>query len=62
MALIRKLLPFAGMLAMRRFGPRYGPAGILMGLGRRSVAGLVAGYFAKKILDKAVAGRTRRAY
>jgi hypothetical protein len=62
MALIRKLLPVAGMIAMRRFGPRFGPAGLLMGAGRRTLGGLVLGFFAKKILDKAMNRRTRRAY
>jgi hypothetical protein len=53
----------AGMIAMRRFGPRYGPAGLLMGAGRRTLGGLVVGYFAKKVFDRVMNTRaTRRAY
>jgi hypothetical protein len=63
MALLRKLLPVAGMIAMRRYGPRYGPAALLMGAGRLTLPGLVLGYFAKKIFDKAMnTSRVRRAY
>ncbi|HET8548856.1 MAG TPA: hypothetical protein VFL57_12660 [Bryobacteraceae bacterium] len=63
MALLNKLPPVAGMMAMRRFGPRYGPAGLLRGSGRRTLAGLLAGYPTKTAVDKTIhSGRTRRAY
>ena len=62
MGLFRKLLPVAGMLMMGRFGRRMGPAALLLGGGRRTMAGLAAGYLAKKAFDSARSRRVRRAY
>ena len=49
------------MMMMRRYGPRMGPAGLLMG-GRKTMVALAAGYVAKKVFDAATKNRrTRRA-
>jgi hypothetical protein len=60
MALLNKVLPIAGFFLARRFAPRIGPAGVLLGGGRRTMAGLATAYLAKKAFD--VATRNRRVH